>query len=152
MELLDGEGGLYDDCGRPWKTVDPLGAVTELVYDVDQRVVARILPTGDTESFGYDACGWLVLRRSPGSGSGVARYGYDKAGRLSFSQDSWYGTRRFKYNAVGELVETLNGVGRRTRFEYDSRGRLVRITDPLGGGHQNLPATKLSARRARRGY
>jgi RHS repeat-associated protein len=63
----------------------------------------------------------------------VSRYGYDKAGRLTFSQDTWYGTRRFKYNLAGELTETVNGVGGRTRFEYDVRGRLIRITDPMGG-------------------
>ncbi|MBP3042939.1 RHS repeat protein [Arthrobacter jiangjiafuii] len=28
----------YDLCGRPWKTIDALGAVTELVYDADQRM------------------------------------------------------------------------------------------------------------------
>ncbi|MBP3044728.1 hypothetical protein KKR91_01940 [Arthrobacter jiangjiafuii] len=73
------------------------------------------------------SCAW-----PPATGNGAARYGYDKAGRLSFSQDSWYRTRRFKYNTAGELTESINGVGGRTLFEYDVRGRLIRITDPLG--------------------
>ena len=64
---------------------------------------------------------------------GLSRYGYDKVGRLSFAQDTWYGTRRFAYNTAGELIRSTNGVGGKTRFGYDTRARLISITDPVGG-------------------
>ena len=68
MELLDGEGGLTvlsrDAAAKITSITSPLWAVTG--YECDMR-------------------GRLVLRYSPGAG--VSRYGYDKAGRLSFCQD-----------------------------------------------------------------
>ena len=98
----------YDVLDRPIRHIDPSGESTETVYDATGRVTQTIDERGVAILFDYDAAGRLDSRTNPDGG--VVDFGYDAADRL---------------------VELTMPEGGQWRWEYDSRSRVTAETDPL---------------------
>lgn len=142
----------YDRAGRPRRTRDPNGVVTDLAYDGNGRLLSRTvraLPGGAPDpqdaavSFAYDATG-LITRVTQPDGA-YLNYAYDDAHRLTTVT-----------NGLGHrIVYTLDAAGNRTReemfdatydagvpgqglryamaWQYNALSRIVRSMNASGG-------------------
>jgi len=93
--------------GNLVRTTDPLGRVTQFIYDA----------SGNVTTFEYDGQGNLTAITDPEQNL------KPPADRLKTT---------FTYNSAGQPLTTTDPLGNTTIFEYDTAGNLVRITDPLG--------------------
>ncbi|MBL8741339.1 MAG: RHS repeat protein, partial [Myxococcales bacterium] len=96
----------------------------------------------------------IIEQRVTSVGSELAtpitrRYQYDRAGRLSRSEDARWGISSYQYDTAGNLMEARSH-GRRERFAYDPAGAIVgaleRVGEPtakwkLGPGNRLLETT-----------
>jgi len=150
----------YDKEGRKTWSVDPSGAVTQLVYDSNGNVIKRI---AYNDALGDTAL--AALRADPAAVPAVSaactmtQYVYDADNRLVFTIDALGGVSETRYDAKGNLAQALqytkvidpNAVGvdsaamtREARVRsllsgnpdvrefksYDSAGRLLWQVDP----------------------
>ncbi|MFN8756771.1 MAG: DUF6531 domain-containing protein [Burkholderiales bacterium] len=104
----------YNAHGQPTRTVDANGFITELRYDLRQRLVSRTAQ-GEVTQYQYDNVGQPTRITLP-DGSYVS-YLYDAAQRLYRVQDG-----------LGNYIHyTLDNAGNRTREDtYDKTGALAR--------------------------
>ena len=145
--------------GLPQIVVDPNGVVTNLGYDVRQRLVSRTVNTAAgplTTTYSYDAAGNLRQVTRP-DGSALANT-YDAAHRLVatanlFGQQILYGLDALgdrqqtnvlnsasavvrqnsaHFDALGRMLQDIGGVGQTTTYAYDANGNRTSVSDPLG--------------------
>lgn len=147
---------VFDAAGRMTRSVDGVGAVTQLAYDKQGNVVgetryATALPTGAAA----DATVATSTRDR------VTGWAYDKANRQVFTIDALNGVTEQFYDGIGHIVKrtayanaltSVPALGlaasegnvrtaisvsaasdRSTRFAYDAAGRQVIAVDALGG-------------------
>lgn len=105
---------LYDPMGRVREHVDPLGQITQHLYD-PAGDLQRAVPDGN-------APGPAWSRRAEHAG---VTYRYDAAGNLTERIDA-DGTRlRLHWDANNRLVRSQRGDGPETIYGYDAQGRRV---------------------------
>lgn len=135
--------------GAVVRIVDPLGNEKTLEYDDNLRVVARGDANGRTE-YTYDQRGNCL---SVKTGSGVARFEYDRNDKRITRVDRCGRKRSFQYDERGLLTRVEEANGEVTRYEYqrgllsaqvmpngsrtellfDPAGNMVGLTSPSGG-------------------
>lgn len=123
---------LYDSYGRPTRTIDPNGSVTQIAYGSSAGTTTRSVTTGliwdatagvisspavATTTFTYDVLGRLTSVLSPGVGSPVevypaTQYKYDEESRIAqVIQSDNYGHSQYRtwtYDATtGYLTELI---------------------------------------------
>ncbi|MDI1462732.1 ricin-type beta-trefoil lectin domain protein [Catellatospora sp. KI3] len=121
---------VLDTAGLPTASVDPLGNLTEYIYDEAARLAVTKSPSVTTETFG-----------SQGTGRAISYLGYDAFGAVVRSQDALGQLTTIKYDKLGQVVETtlpaytppgsstpLTPVAKK---EYDELGQVATVTDPL---------------------
>jgi YD repeat-containing protein len=105
----------YDDRGRAERFTDEIGRMVTARYDGRDRVVERVYPEQDRETFAYDARGnptRLTKVAKPGSGLDPIEV-----------RAEWH-------PEFNKPVQIEDGSGRRTDLDYDGRGLLWRVQRP----------------------
>jgi RHS repeat-associated protein len=104
-----GHTTLYQYGTNLQRVEDPLGFVTEHLFDSSDAPVRRIDAAGSSTVFVRDADGRLV--------------------RTEFADAT---SETIVRSSTGKPLETIDQLGHRTRFEYDGQDRLIAVTDPAG--------------------
>ncbi|UCM87780.1 RHS repeat-associated core domain-containing protein [Streptomyces marincola] len=130
-ELSDDEGNRwtweYDPAGRLTSASDSSGRSVRYRYDAAGQCVGWTNGAGQRVSNRFDACGRLTEQRTE---SDVARYHYDKAGRLVAAENAE--TRvSWEYDATGAVLSETRD-GRTVRFTRDAHGRRTGRLTPSG--------------------
>lgn len=129
----------YDVHGNPLQIIDANRIVTELEYDLRQRLVRRTVAAGTTDAattrFDYDPVGQLMKTTLP-DGSWIG-YEYDAAHRMTAIHDSAGNRIDYTLDAMGNRIkETVNGPDgaafSKTFREYNQLNRLVAESGPEG--------------------
>jgi RHS repeat-associated protein len=115
---------LYDEQGRPWKTIYPAtdeNLSTQIVteYDAIGRRVAVTDQEGKLTRYRYDALGRLVEVRQYLDQSLAAS---DSSFALQPSAQGLVSTR-YAYDELGNQLTQTDALGRVTAYEYDAAGR-----------------------------
>lgn len=134
----------YDFAGRLSSWTDPLGNISEVVYDVIDKKVTRVSPeltSGDPNSRleteeQFDDAGRVISRTN--ADGHTTNYSYDLLGRLiSTTLPDPDGAGPLPapvitntYNGFGEITSQTDQLGRTTSFTYDVMGRLLTVTTP----------------------
>jgi RHS repeat-associated protein len=134
----------YDANGYPLTITDPNGTVTQLTYDLRQRLTSRTVGGELTQYFYYPTGLLKQMVRPDGS---YLTYIYDAAHRLTEIDDS-LGNR---------LVYTLDGAGnRQVEQRYNASGTLVythtQLYNQVGQLWQDLTASASEAQATVYGY
>ncbi|MBI1752112.1 MAG: hypothetical protein HY014_02080 [Acidobacteria bacterium] len=130
-------------CGTLDSLTDPMGRVTNWVRDLDNQVIAKILPDRTSTTFNYDLLGRLV-RRVDAKGQ-VTSYGYNADNSLA--QISYSNSRRakagasvsFTYETDYNRLASMTDATGTTRYAYHpvndppqlGAGRLATETSPM---------------------
>lgn len=121
----------FDTQGRLIWSVDALGAATELRYDLNGNVIARIAYTE-----ALSAVAQATMRDDPQalpqigawSGSSVTKYVYDSENRLVYTIDAMGGVTETRYdtnNRVSETVRFASTIAAPTAADTDSTTALT---------------------------
>ncbi|WP_437508288.1 RHS repeat-associated core domain-containing protein [Sorangium sp. So ce1099] len=135
--------GYRDGLGRAWKmgaagdtyrVVNPMGHVTEYVYDDSGNVVSTRGPDGLETQHVRDPNGNLgYLADAMGL---VASFRYDERGCLIFAGTADGGKTTMQYDALCNRVEIVEPDGGARALRYDFLGRLMEMRDEKGGVHR----------------
>ncbi len=150
----------FDMAGRPLKTQDSNGIITENQYDTAGRLLKTTI-NGLSISYQYDSAGRQTkVTFSDGThtenqydGSGrviktinqrgeVTENTYDNQGnRIKTQRSNAQGTIVAKtessYNQLNQVIQTTDAEGNSTRFEYNASGNQTKIIDAKGNITQN---------------
>jgi RHS repeat-associated protein len=119
----------YDEAGNKIRQTDAEGRVTRWDYDDANRMTARVLPGGGSESQQYDVAGRLMART--GFDGQLTRYGYDAGDRRNQVIHPDGRSVQWGYTADGQVASVTDALGT-TAYQYDGAGRLIRETHPDG--------------------
>jgi YD repeat-containing protein len=153
----------YNAYGQPLSMADANGLVTNMTYDVRQRLTSRSV-AGETTTYEYNPVG--QLSKATTSDGSTLQYTYDAAQRLTQIQDGLgnkmvytldYAGNRVKEDAVdplGALARTRSrvydgfnrlqkdigglGAAQTTTYAYDANDNQTGMTDPLNRVTTNL--------------
>ncbi len=140
----------YDAEGRLTAHTDPLGAVTQFIYQetknsLNQRVLqkATIDPLKNTTIETYDALNHLVSCEKQDKKSKTVsdeHFFYDRSGNRAKRVSTVYLENtpkrtictEWEYDALGRLIKQVEAGEKTTLYEIDSRGRVVEKILPSG--------------------
>jgi len=109
---IDGEGGRsvyeYNPAGRVTRVTDPLGRVTQTLWDHGNKV-------RETDALGRNT-----------------DYRYNAYGQVTAVSNAAGDTVRYDYNDAGQVVKVTQSDGQCWQFAWNDQGRLVSRTDPQG--------------------
>lgn len=109
---------------------DPVGNVTQHVYDTGLRLVGVVNAIGGTTAHVYDANNLKASETNPLGTTSV--YTYDANGNLLTSTDAIANTTTFVYDGQNNLLSITDPLGRQTAFTYDARGNVLTTVDAAG--------------------
>ncbi|MCW5620467.1 MAG: RHS repeat protein, partial [Burkholderiales bacterium] len=124
----------YDPFGNLTQTVDALGNVTTLTYDLRGRKTGMVDRDMGSWSYAYNALGELI--RQTDAKAQVTTMTYDKLGRMTQRNEpdlisNWYYDTRFGGAAcakgIGKLCEARADNGYRRVMTYDTLGRTYEV-------------------------
>ena len=122
--------------GTNWRETEtnPLGVVTEYVYDANGNQIALIRDSGgdleNTTSFTYDGAGNRTGVTDPLGHT--TTYTYDAAGNLTSVTDPLGNTTSYTYDERGNQLTETDANGNTMTYTYDLIGHVLSITNPLG--------------------
>jgi RHS repeat-associated protein len=147
----------YNHYNQKKTITDDLGNATTLSYDVNRKLLTRVLPDGATTTFTYypardivsgalvkneiDPLGNSVTFKYNKVGNVISRedrngnitaYSYDGLNRLEEEVDPFQNSVKFSYDGNGNVTQQIDRNGNVTMFAYDAANRLVTKTDPEG--------------------
>lgn len=141
----------YDAANQLTSVIEPEGVTTNLSYDENGNVRARILngslsttvvydskdrplyssTDGRITRMAYDAVGNVLSTADPLNFT--TTFSYDNRYRLVTKTDALSGVTRYEYDAEARLTATIDALNHRTTFSRDAVGRITMVTDPMGG-------------------
>ncbi len=133
--ITDGVGAKttyrLNDFGQVAQSIDPLGGVTRLFYDMNMDLVKQVLPDGSAYTFSYDTRGNLTSRVSP-SGGRVAMTYEPAFNQLTSFEDERGNTTRYDIDARGNVITMTYADDTSVQFGYDAVGNLISLTNARG--------------------
>jgi len=147
----------YNHYNQKTTITDDLGNTTNLNYDVNRKLLTRVLPDGATTTFTYypardivsgalvenetdplgnsvtfkyDKVGNVISRQD--RNGNVTTYSYDGLNRLEEEVDPFQNSAEFSYDGNGNVLQQIDKNGNVTMFAYDAANRVVTKTDPEG--------------------
>ncbi len=150
----------YDNLGRPYRVTDPLGNISETIfdangkvhqtkvhhkqpdgsfdvrtyatrtYDAADRLVSETDIYGHTATYEYDASGNLI--QTTDANGHITQYEYDPMGRRTAGVDANSHRTETRYDLAGRVVQSIDANGNAMQFAYDAMGRKTKDTTPLG--------------------
>jgi RHS repeat-associated protein len=106
-----------------------LNRQTTYEYDALGRRTKRKLPGGQSETFGHDAAGNLLLHTN--FNGLIISNNYDSMNRLSSRSNGTTRLEYYVYDTAGQLTNRIDTSGSYT-WVFDSRGRVRTNTTPVG--------------------
>lgn len=125
----------YDIEGHQVSSTDPLGRVTQTVFDTAGRADTTTDPAGKITNLAYDAVG--RVRQVNQSGQGATKYVYDTAGNLRTRTDQLLRNTTYDYDLGRRLVKQTDPAGRFSTFGYDLEGRRTLMVDQKANASAN---------------
>ncbi|WP_294124255.1 hypothetical protein, partial [Sphingomonas sp.] len=122
---------VYDGMGRLTSSVDVNGATTAYVFNDAATTTTVTYANGLTQVSTYNKAGELIsfaesaAATTLGAATGTSTYGYDKDGRLRWSQDATARKSYFIYDQVGRKVADVSSAGDVVEYRYDANSRLI---------------------------
>ncbi|MFW5444029.1 MAG: RHS repeat-associated core domain-containing protein [Methylococcaceae bacterium] len=150
----------FDMAGRPLKTQDSNGVITENQYDTAGRLLKTTI-NGLSTSYQYDSAGRQTkvtfsdgthtenqydssgrLIKTINQRGEVTENTYDSQGnRIKTQRSNAQGTiiaiTESSYNQLNQVIQTTDAEGNSTRFEYNASGNQTKIIDAKGNITQN---------------
>jgi RHS repeat-associated protein len=142
--VAPGGGGIltsetvHDDAGRPAKTIDPLGNLTQRIYDAANRVTEVRKPDGKIFRYRYDdvapVAGAISVETmiSP-RGKAFRRYRNANGNIVRVEEGNNSVNNSYVYDDAGRLTQLIGPDGKKITVAYDSAGRRIAVTDPNMG-------------------
>lgn len=122
---------VYDDLGRPVRTILPDGTMAATGYCAGDATPCKSVDAlGIVTSRDTDAQG-RVLTATNGLGA-AAGMRYDGLGRQTRQIDPLGNATQYRYDGAGRLTRVIDPLGRQTIYAYDARGNLASLTDANG--------------------
>lgn len=118
------------DVYRMASVTDPLGHLSETVYDVAGNIVEESDGNGGVNRYEYDGMGRIV-KMVDADGNSTA-YTYDGNGNVASVTDAEGNKTEYTYNHLGQLLTVKDELGTVMQYKYDAEGRLTKETDALG--------------------
>jgi RHS repeat-associated protein/uncharacterized repeat protein (TIGR01451 family) len=128
--MLFGREPVFD---LPVQVTDPLGHVTNLVYDTNGNLLSFTNALNQTTTFTYNSFGELVSIRDPLGNS--RRIEYDDFGAASTVVDALGNRATFTHDILGRTLTSTDPLGHHTGFQYDQRGQIAQYTDAAGAAN-----------------
>lgn len=123
----------YNTSGQMTSATDPLGVVTEYLYDAGRQLVQVKRNGSITNTLTHDAVG-RTANRTDATGLTLS---YQYNGLNHLTKVTYPDGKYVEYTYAGccpRVVEQVTDrAGRSTHYEYDALERLSRMTDPAGG-------------------
>jgi RHS repeat-associated protein len=98
-------------------------------YDALNRLTKETLPSGQSETFAYDAVGDQIQQTD--YNNATTTFAYDSMNRLTEESYSDGSVVTFTYTSTGQRQAVVDSRGT-TSYSYDARDRLIERTDPDG--------------------
>ncbi|HEX3745808.1 MAG TPA: RHS repeat-associated core domain-containing protein [Bryobacteraceae bacterium] len=109
---------------------DPLGSVTQHVYDNSLRIVQVVNPQGGTVGYAYGSNNnKTAITTANGQ---TTHFAYDANGNVTSVTNPLGNTASFTYDGKNNILTATNPAGAMTTFGYDASGNLLRIQDAAG--------------------
>ena len=126
----------YNHYNQKTKITDDLGNTTSLNYDVNGKLLTRVLPDGATTTFTYYpvrdiVSGALVKSEIDPLGNSVT-FKYDKVGNVISREDRNGNITTYNYDGLNRLEEEVDPFQKSVKFSYDGNGNVVQKTDKNG--------------------
>ncbi|WP_249043463.1 polymorphic toxin-type HINT domain-containing protein [Paenibacillus faecis] len=115
---------------RMASVTNPLGHLSENVYDATGNVVEESDGNGGVNRYEYDGMG-RVAKMTDADGNSTA-YTYDGNGNVAAITDAEGNTTEYTYNPLGQVLTIKDELGAVKQYKYDAAGRLIKETDALG--------------------
>lgn len=119
---------------KPTKITYHDGTITEQLYDVEGRLLARSTAVGtaneSTTTYGYDNDGNVIAVTDPLGN--VTRYNHDSEGRVVSSIEPTGAKTVWSYDNRGNNTAITLPTGAVTKLAYDDQDRVVQVTGPDG--------------------
>ena len=119
----------YDNPFYLTNTVDELGRETIYERDSLHRVIRRVYPSGEDQTFDYNQYG-QVLTNTLADGVSTWIYTYDQRGRRITQTDPGGATTYYSYNSRDLLASESNALGHVTSYFYNWRGNRTNTVYP----------------------
>ena len=133
----------YDANGQLLISTDPLGRVTESVYDERGNVLRSTYADATVADFEYDDVGNLVSTTDQlGRKSQLI---YDNRNRLIQTIFPDGESNRIRYDGVGRISETYDSLNRISKTTHDAAGRVTEFIAALGLGDEIIVHDKYDA-------
>ncbi|MCW3047290.1 MAG: Rhs family protein [Solirubrobacterales bacterium] len=130
----------YGDAAHPGDVTagqDPVGKVTNNVYDAAGDLTSVTNAAGDQTTYGYDSIGQRTSMVSPrGNAAGAppadytTSYAYDAAGHKTAQTDPLGHQTSWTYDAAGNVAATTDPNNHTTSYAYDAADQQTQITRP----------------------
>lgn len=109
---------------------DPLGNITQHVYDSTLQLIRVVNAKGGAISYTYDSNNDRTsITNQNGSTTNLT---YDSSGNTTGITDPLGNVQAFTYDLKNDLLTATNPKGATTTFGYDANGNLLSIKDALG--------------------
>ena len=116
--------------GATAQYIDPLGLVTQMAYDPEQKLTGTLGPLGTSTSTGYDTQGNVALMLDPlGYQQNLSSTVYNN---LQSFTDSLGNATGFTYDSHNNLTGTTTPDGISTQSKFDSFGNVTSWTNRRG--------------------
>jgi len=130
---------VYDNAGRLFQEIDPLGVITQTEYDDmgHLRKTTEALGTSvqRTRERGYDLNANLTsITYSDGTNTFTTHYDYDLLNRRIAIRGAREYPKQFEYDANDNLMAEINGRGYRTEHAYDQYNRRTNTVEGIDNG------------------
>lgn len=109
---------------------DPLGNVTQHLYDSKLRFIAVVDAHGGSTSFTYDDNNLRTSVTNPNDE--MTHFTYDAQGNVTGITDPIGNTGAFAYDAKSNLLSATDATGNTRTFAYDLHSNLIAFHDALG--------------------
>jgi RHS repeat-associated protein len=125
----------YDAVGNRTRITDPLGHVTDLLYDPLNRLKQQLAPAPTVgaarpaSTFSYDGRDQVVTVLDPRNVS--TSYSVDGIGNRSALTSRDTGASATTYDAAGNVKTRTDARGKVSSHSYDALGRLTRVDYPV---------------------
>lgn len=120
----------YDESLRPRIVKDPLGNVTETLFDARGRPKIVTAADGGATEFTRDSLGNITKTINPRKAESSSVF--DPIGRVKSRKNALGQETSMVYDARGFLISSTNFRSETTAWEYDPKGRVVKTIDANG--------------------
>ncbi len=114
----------YDNLGRPYRVTDPLGNISETIFDANGKIYQK-----------------KVHHKQPDQSYDIRTYvtrTYDAADRLVSQTDIYGNETHYEYDETGNVIKVTDANNHITRYEYDAMGRRTAVIDANGHRAETL--------------